>query len=97
MDSSRIGEFVTLKEYQTGELLELDNSGVIITQKLSELLDLEAGDTFTVDCDGRYTLRVAAVADTGIVNHSRYRVRSVPAAGALLKAEDSDEKQLELL
>ena len=41
--------------------------------------------------------RVAAVADTGIVNHSRYRVRSVPAAGALLKAEDSDEKQLELL
>ena len=41
--------------------------------------------------------RVAAVADTGIVNHSRYRVRSVPAAGALVKAEDSDEKQLELL
>ena len=41
--------------------------------------------------------RVAAVAETGIVNHSRYRVRSVPAAGALLKAEDSDEKQLELL
>ena len=41
--------------------------------------------------------RVAAVGETGIVNHSRYRVRSVPAAGALLKAEDSDEKQLELL
>ena len=41
--------------------------------------------------------RVAAVAETGIVNHARYRVRSVPAAGALLKAEDSDEKQLELL
>ena len=41
--------------------------------------------------------RVAAVSETGIVNHSRYRVRSVPAAGALLKTEDSDEKQLELL
>ena len=41
--------------------------------------------------------RVAGVAETGIVNHSRYRVRSVPAAGALLKAEDSDEKQMELL
>ena len=41
--------------------------------------------------------RVAAVAETGIVNFSRYRVRSVPAAGALVKAEDSDEKQLELL
>ena len=41
--------------------------------------------------------RVAPVEETGIVNHARYRVRSVPAAGALLKAEDSDEKQLELL
>ena len=41
--------------------------------------------------------RVAAVEDTGIVNHARYRVRSIPAAGALLKTEDSDEKQLELL
>ncbi|MBP3494321.1 MAG: topoisomerase IV [Oscillospiraceae bacterium] len=41
--------------------------------------------------------RVAPVGETGIVNHSRYRVRSVPAAGALLKTEDSDEKQLELL
>ena len=41
--------------------------------------------------------RVAAVADTGIVNHARYRVRSLPAAGALLRSEDSDEKQLELL
>ncbi len=41
--------------------------------------------------------RVAAVAETGIVNHSRYRVRSVPAAGALVRSEDSDEKQLELL
>ena len=46
----------------------------------------------------KYALeRVASVAETGIVNHSRYRVRSVPAAGALLKAEDTDEKQLELL
>ena len=41
--------------------------------------------------------RVAPVEETGIVNHARYRVRSVPAAGALLKTEDSDEKQLELL
>jgi DNA gyrase subunit A len=41
--------------------------------------------------------RVAALAETGIVNQSRYRVRSVPAAGALLRSEDSDEKQLELL
>ncbi len=41
--------------------------------------------------------RVAPATDTGIVNMSRYRSRSIPAAGALLKPEDSDEKQLELL
>ena len=41
--------------------------------------------------------RVALLADTGITNPARYRTRTLPAAGALLKAEDSDEKQLELL
>ena len=35
--------------------------------------------------------------ETGIVNRSRYRSRSLPAAGALLKPEDADEKQLALL
>ena len=41
--------------------------------------------------------RVEAVADTGIVNHARYRARTLPAAGAILKPEDQDEKQLDLL
>ena len=33
----------------------------------------------------------------GITNASRYRTRTIPAAGALLRPEDSEEKQLELL
>ena len=37
--------------------------------------------------------RVLPVEDSGIVNMSRYRTRNLPAAGALLKAEDSEEKQ----
>ena len=41
--------------------------------------------------------RVEALRDTGIVNQARYRARSLPVAGALLKSEDQDEKQLELL
>ena len=41
--------------------------------------------------------RVQPLAETPITNHSRYRVRSLPAAGALLKQEDTEEKQLELL
>ena len=34
------------------------------------------------------------VAESGIVNQSRYRTRSVPSAGALLKPEDAPEKQI---
>ena len=37
------------------------------------------------------------LAETSIANQSRYRVRAVPAAGALLRQEDSEEKQLDLL
>jgi DNA gyrase subunit A len=35
--------------------------------------------------------------NTAIVNLSRYRVRTVPAAGALLKEEDRGEKQMTLM
>ena len=41
--------------------------------------------------------RLADVADTGITNQARYRTRTIPAAGALLRPEDSEEKQMELL
>ena len=35
----------------------------------------------------------AMLADSGIVNQSRYRSKTIPAAGALIKQEDSAEKQ----
>ena len=35
--------------------------------------------------------------DTAIANQSRYRVRAVPAAGALLRQEDTEERQIGLL
>jgi DNA gyrase subunit A len=34
------------------------------------------------------------LSESGIVNQSRYRSKTVPAAGALLKQEDSQEKQI---
>ena len=40
---------------------------------------------------------VMPVEQTSISNQSRYRMRSVPAAGALLKQEDSEEQQIGLL
>lgn len=39
----------------------------------------------------------ASLADTAIKNISRYRVRSLPAAGALLKDEDRGETQMSLI
>ena len=45
----------------------------------------------------KYRVRSAAfLEDTPIRNHARYRIRSLPAAGALLKPEDLGETQLSL-
>ena len=40
--------------------------------------------------------RAVALDSSGIVNQSRYRTRTLPAAGALLREEDTDEKQIML-
>ncbi len=41
--------------------------------------------------------RAVPAAETGIVNLTRYRVKTLPGAGALLKPEDNSERQLSLL
>jgi len=40
---------------------------------------------------------VRRLEDTGITNLARYRGRSIPATGALVKEEDSDDKQMQIL
>ena len=40
---------------------------------------------------------VKALEETAITNQSRYRVRAIPAAGALLREADSEERQIGLL
>ena len=35
--------------------------------------------------------------ETAITNRTRYRVRAIPAAGALVKEEDSEDQQISLL
>lgn len=42
-------------------------------------------------------IRALTVAESGIENLPRYRTRTLPAAGALIKEEDAPEKQLSLL
>ena len=41
--------------------------------------------------------RVEYPEDTGITNPARYRGRSIPATGALLRTEDGDEKQMTMM
>ena len=38
--------------------------------------------------------RAVRLEDSGIVNAARYRTRTIPAAGALLREEDAEEKQI---
>ena len=37
---------------------------------------------------------VVSLGESGIVNQSRYRSKNIPTAGAILKEEDSPEKQI---
>ncbi len=46
---------------------------------------------------GRRVVRAVPLGDCSVKNISRYRVRSLPAAGALLKPEDREERQLSLI
>ena len=46
----------------------------------------------------KFTLdRVCLSSASGISNFARYRVRSLPAAGALVREEDSEEQQMTLI
>ena len=44
-----------------------------------------------------YLERVCTLEESGITNLARYRVRSIPAAGALLREEDQGREQMSLL
>ena len=45
----------------------------------------------------RTLIRAQELRETGIVNTARYRVRSLPGAGAVLRPEDTGEQQMSLL
>lgn len=63
MDADALAEFVLLQDYRTGEILTLDDSGVIIDQKLSELLSVGVGDEFTLENNGFHKVRVSGITE----------------------------------
>ena len=42
-------------------------------------------------------IRASLLSEAGIENLARYRTRTIPAAGALIKEEDAPDKQMSLL
>ena len=52
-DPDEFNQFIELRHLEDGTSAELAEEGVIITQKLSELLDLEIGDSITLEKDDR--------------------------------------------
>ena len=58
-DSDTLGRFVELRHRTDEEEVVLPDDGVLLTEKMAILLDLEPGDTFVVDGDRRVELTVA--------------------------------------
>ncbi len=70
-DQAAFRRMVDLRERKSGAAITVPEEGVVITEKLSELLDLSVGDSITIENDGR---RVSAPV-TGIAeNYVRHYI-----------------------
>ena len=61
MDAQEIGRVIELYDYQSGETIAMQDNGVYIDQKLSELLGVGAGDALVLDGDERVRVTVAGI------------------------------------
>ena len=85
-EAEKLGRFITLRDFKTKAPLALDDQGAIIDQKLAELLHVRAGDTLTLDLDGRREVRIAAVTE----NYLGHYVYMTPAYYAQVFGENCD-------
>lgn len=60
-----LSDYVVLRDRQSGKAITLDNSGVVITEKLSRLSGLGVGDSITVDLDetGSFKAEISGVTE----------------------------------
>ena len=70
-NSDVLERFVNLRHRTDNDTVTLPDDGVILTEKLSKLLDVEVGDTITLDGDSRVEVRVADITEH-YIQHSVY-------------------------
>ena len=71
-DVTKLGEYITLRDWKNEEkTYNLDNTGVVITQKLSTLLKIKEGDTITLEnSDGdRAEVKVSGITENYIMHY----------------------------
>ena len=97
-DKSPLKAALLLKEDQQVALYSTEGRALIFsTAQLAPKTTRATQGVAVLTLKKKHVLhRAVLLKDCGIVNESRYRTKSLPAAGALLKPEDGDEKQMEL-
>lgn len=90
-DQERFNQFIQLGHRLDDEAVTLPGEGVVITEKLSELLEVSVGDTITLDDDGkRVEARVADIAEN-YVQHYVYLSESCYRA---LFGQDPEQNEM---
>lgn len=69
IEPERLKDFVVLRGYGDPVPIELGDDGVVIDQKLSELLELEVGDSFTMTGDSRAEVTVSAICENYVAHY----------------------------
>ncbi|MBR6349568.1 MAG: FtsX-like permease family protein [Lachnospiraceae bacterium] len=70
-DADNIDEYIALKDRKSQERIELTDDAVLISEKMSNMLKLKPGDTFTVSVDqkDRKTLTVGGVVENYVEHY----------------------------
>ena len=98
-DKSPLAALVPLKEDRELALISTEPRALLLhTALLAPKTTRATQGVAAMNMKPRYHLdRVCTPEESGITNLARYRVRSIPAAGALLREEDQGREQMSLL
>ena len=75
-DPEALYEQITLRNMDKGDHIEIPQDGVVISEKLAELLKLKVGDTITLECGSKAQTRVAGITEH-YVRHYVYMTSSL--------------------